>query len=190
MEKILDEYALFLAYEKALQELYYKLNSHIKGVSEIESLRDDDSDSISDEIKKDASFMAIQGVKKNEIIEEIYNFLIQGDYIETVDSEIFKKHFYGELVFPKINFIKDLSLLIRLMDNLAIFFHIKFVSKAFKTARFEAIELHFLHHGKEINKNNWQTTRARFKETHGKEYLSFLPIENFNVTIKKKYCTS
>ncbi len=73
-EQIVDDYALLLAYRE-IYDLHYKTRTPFEGVSEFDSLRDDDIEelevvSTGAKEQREASYMAIQGENKEILIKE------------------------------------------------------------------------------------------------------------------------
>lgn len=193
-EQIVDDYALLLAYRE-IYDLHYKTRTPFEGVSEFDSLRDDDIEelevvSTGAKEQREASYMAIQGENKEILIKEFTEFLLNGDYVDTIDNEVIKQHFEGIHGLQKMNFIKDLSLLVRLMDSLVDNFHLRFKDKRVKTTRIEPIAIHFSYDGEEITKYNWEKTRHRDKGVYGSSDPHFLPIEKFVALTNQINCPS
>jgi len=181
---IIEEYALLLAYQVVINEIKIKINNHMLGAIEPENIKDEKKEEL------EASYFAVVGSNKESVINKIAEFLINEDYISPLDIEIVKQHFHGEYGLPKMNFIKDLSLLIRLLGDISKLFHSELVDKRVKTVRIEPVQQHFTYKGYTISKSNWTKTRNRDKGINGTADHTFRPIEKFILILKKAYCPS
>lgn len=184
IEKIIEEYALLLAYQLIIAGLKVRIKNSMMRSAEPDGLADAKSE------ETEASYFAILGSKKEAIITAIAEFLIDEDYINNLDIEIVKRHFFGEYGLPKMNFTKDLSLLIKLLGDLSKLFHSGLLDKHFKTVRYQPVTLHFLCEGKKISNSNWVKTRTRNKGVNGIFNPSFRPVEKFTAGLLKVYCPS
>lgn len=198
VEKVYIEYK---ACDKALDEIYSKNpKGSIEVIIPFDNINSDNESNISDEIgtsyndpndsdEIEASYMSILNKNKRIIIDKLYDFL-NSYYIDTIDEKIFEDHFNGKLLEEKINFKRDLYLLIKLLDGLADIFENGFRSKVYRTARYECISTHFVYNNKIISKSNWEKARARYKDVSGIHDKEINQIEKFIKTINTLSCPS
>jgi len=185
IEAIIDEYAKLLAYQTVIYRLKRVINNHALGIADPDCLS-----TKKNEAEQEAAYFAILGSKKEVIAAAIAEFLLNEDYISSMDMDIAKRHFLGEYGLPRMNFTKDLSLLIRLLGNISELFHSELTDKHFGSVRHQPIKQHFTYKGKEITKSNWEKTRARYKGVSGTIDHTFRPIEKFTTEQLKAFCPS
>lgn len=190
-EEVEKLYVEYKACDKALDVLYYGTNINSFGsvdeTHEVEQIGNKNKNKNKEEVE--ASYMSILNKNKSKIIDELYDFL-NGYYIDDIDKEVFIGHFNGKLQVEKINFKKDLYLLIRLLDGLVDLFELGFVSRVFKTSRYESVITHFVYKGQGIQKTTWEKTRSRYKDYYANDDKKIFKIEKFIKNLMDRYCPS
>lgn len=192
-EEVEKLYVEYKACDKALYVLYYGTNINSFGsVDETHEVERIENKNLYKDLnieEVEASYMSILNKNKHKIIDELYDFL-NGSYIDDVDIEVFVGHFNGKLLVEKINFKKELYLLIKLLDGMADLFEVGFVSRVFKTSRYESVIAHFVYKGQDIQKSTWEKSRSRYKDVYGIHNKEIFKIEKFIENIMKRYCPS
>ena len=142
--------------------------------------------SIQNSVKQSVIHSKLNWSVKHELISDFYDLLIAEEFIDDITISIFTNHLTGELVEPKINWKKGLSLLIFMLDNLTLFFSSGLYDDKYKTMLYLPASNHFLNKGKPFTKGVWESTRNANKDKTGQFDPLYKKIERIIDILKKK----